>query len=266
MLTNNTKAKLKAGEIVFGSEVMFPSPDVVEILGHAGLDYVYLDTEHSASTTESLVNMIRAAEVSGATPLVRVAASASSDYAGTLLRLFDLGAMGVIVPQIETKDQAQAVVEAVKFHPLGKRGMFDVGRGSGFGFKMSGPDYIRRSNEETMTVIMIESVAGIDNLPGILSVKEVDCILIGSADLAQSLGYPGKMTEPAVLEAIDAIMAQTHKAGMPVGVGSFASFPPEKIDHYLKNGATFINIVTNNLLTAGIRHWRGWLDKARSGG
>ena len=114
MHANKTKAKLKAGEVVFGSEIMFPSADAAEILAYAGLDFVYIDMEHSATTHESLSHMIRACEIGGATPLVRIPESVPGEYPGVILRILDLGAMGVIVPHVDTGEEAQAVVDAVE--------------------------------------------------------------------------------------------------------------------------------------------------------
>jgi 4-hydroxy-2-oxoheptanedioate aldolase len=264
MQTNKTKAKLKAGEVVFGSEIMFPSADVVEILGFAGLDFVYMDMEHSATSHESLAHMIRAAEISGTTSLVRIPENLPGQYPGFILRILDLGAMGVIVPHVDTKAEAQAVVDSVKYGPAGKRGMFDVGRQTGYGFRMSGRDYVRQANEELMVVIMIESVEGIENLSEILTVDGIDVIQIGSSDLSQSMGFRGDLTEPAVLDAIDRIVAETQRAKVAVGVGSFAGFPQQKIRQFLSAGAQFVNITTQTLLTTGATHWREWLDGARA--
>lgn len=261
MIRNKAKEKIRRGDIAFGSEIMFPSPDVAEILGYAGMDFVYLDMEHSATTLESLVHMVRAAEIGGATPLVRIPETLPGNYAGTILPLLDLGAMGVIVPHIESGTQARAVVEAVKYHPLGRRGMFDVGRQSGYGFTMSGPDYVRQANEETLIVLMIESREGVEQLEDILRVEGVDTILIGTSDLSQSLGCPGQLTAAPVLEAIERIQKACRAGGVACGVGSFASYPPELTSRFMANGVGFININANNIISAGVRHWRDWLAR-----
>ena len=265
MQKNKTKAKLKAGEVVFGSEIMFPSPDAVEILGYAGLDFVYIDTEHSATTHESLAHMVRATEISGTTSLVRIPEQLPGQYPGYILRILDIGAMGVIVPHVDTRAEAQAVVDSMKYHPLGKRGMFGAGRQTGYGFQMSASDYVKQANEEIMVVIMIESGEGVKNLPDILSVKGIDVVQIGSSDLSQSLGHPGKLTEPTVLNAIDSVIAETRRAGVAVGVGSFASFPQDRIKHFLDSGVQFVNIATANIITTGVKQWKEWLDKAKTG-
>ena len=263
--TNKTRAKLEAGEVVFGSEIMFPSADVVEILGFAGLDFVYMDLEHSSTTHESLAHMIRAAEIGGATPLVRIPQQAPGQHAGTMLRLLDLGAMGIIVPHVDTKAEAEAVVDAIKYRPRGNRGMFDVGRQAGYGFSLPGREYVKQANDETLVVVMIESAEGVENLSAILSVDGIDVVQIGSSDLSQSLGYHGDLTQPAVVSAIERIVVETRKANVAVGVGSFAAFPPERIHRFLQQGAQFVNITTASLLVAGVRHWNGWLDAAKRG-
>lgn len=256
MKRNKTKEKLKAGAVAFGSEIMFPSADVVEILGFAGLDFIYMDMEHSATTHESLAHMIRAAELSAITPLVRIPESVPGQYPGIVLRILDLGVMGVIVPHVDGKEEAQAVVDAVKYAPVGRRGMFDVGRNTGYGTLMNGPDYVKRSNEETLVIVMIESVEGLDNLDDILSVDGIDVVQIGSSDLSADMGFRGDLTAPPVLEAIDRIVTKTRARGVAVGVGSFAGFPAERMKHYLASGAQFVNITTQSLILTGAAQWR----------
>jgi 4-hydroxy-2-oxoheptanedioate aldolase len=265
MQPNKTKAKLARGEVAFGSEIMFPSADVVEILGYAGLDFVYMDLEHSSTTHESLAHMIRAAEIGGATPLVRIPQQSPGQYAGTILRILDLGAMGVIVPHVDTREEAEAVVDAMKYRPRGNRGMFDISRVTGYGLRLPGREYVRRANEETLVVVMIESALGLENVEAILGVDGVDVVQIGSSDLSQSLGYHGDLTAPPVLAAIERIVAAARKAGVAPGVGSFAGFPPDRIQAFLRQGAQFVNITTANLLLAGVRHWNRWLEDARAG-
>jgi 4-hydroxy-2-oxoheptanedioate aldolase len=265
MHPNKTRSKLKSGNVAFGSEIMFPSADVVEILAYAGLDFVYMDMEHSATTHESLAHMIRACEIGGATPLVRIPESVPGDYPGVILRILDLGAMGVIVPHVDTREEAKAVVDAVKYAPAGRRGMFDVGRQTGYGARMSPQEYVKRANEETLVVVMIESTEGLANADDILSVEGVDVVQIGSSDLSASMGHRGDLAAPEVVAAIDRIVATARKHGVAPGVGSFAGFTPERIGHYLRSGAQFVNITTQTLLGAGVRHWKERLDAAAAG-
>jgi 2-keto-3-deoxy-L-rhamnonate aldolase RhmA len=261
MQKNRAKTKLKAGELAFGSEIMFPSADVVELLGYAGLDFAYMDLEHSSTSHESLSHMIRAAEISGTTPLIRIPQTPSDQYPGCILRLLDIGAMGIIVPHVDSKVQAEAVVDAIKYPPLGHRGRYGAGRQTGYGFAKGSGDYLQRANDETLVVLMIESVAGVENLSDILSVPEVDVIQIGSNDLAQSLGAREGIASPVVIDTINHIISETRKKNIAVGVGAFASFPQDTSKHFLNSGARFVNVLTANLITSGIRQWQGWLKE-----
>ena len=254
MRKNKTKEKLNAGEPVFGFQLSFPSPHIVEMMGYAGADFVYLDTEHSAVGHESLENMIRAAEVSGTTPLVRVPHNLPGAYPGALLRILAVGIMGVIVPHVDTKEEAIAVVKAVKCYPEGDRGV-EGGRLTKYGFGMPVGEYIKKANEDTLVVIMIESTEGVKNLPQILQVEGIDVIQIGAGDLAQSLGYPGRIMEPIVQETIDKIIIETRKAGKAVGVGALSVREPERVRQYLNNGVQFINLVVSNLLCNAATQW-----------
>jgi len=224
-----------------------------------------MDMEHSATTHESLAHMIRACEIGGATPLVRIPESVPGEYPGVILRILDLGALGVIVPHVDSRDEAKAVVDAVKYAPAGRRGMFDVGRQTGYGTRMSGPDYVRRANDETLVVIMIESIEGVENIDDILAVDGIDVVQIGSSDLSASMGFLGDLAAREVVAAIDRIVAATRKRGVAAGVGSFAGFSPERMRHYLHSGAQFVNITTQTLLATGVRQWKDRLDEARAG-
>ena len=209
--------------------------------------------------------MIRACEIGGATPLVRIPESVPGEYPGVILRILDLGAMGVIVPHVDTREEAQAVVDAVKYAPAGRRGMFDVGRQTGYGTRMSAQEYVKRANEETLVVVMIESTEGLANVDDILSVDGVDVVQIGSSDLSASMGFRGDLAAPQVVAAIDRIVAAARKHGVAPGVGSFAGFSPERMRHYLQTGAQFVNITTQGLLLAGVRHWQERLHEASTG-
>ncbi len=260
MRKNKTKEKLKAGEPVFGFQISFPSPSIVEILGYAGADFVYLDTEHAATSHESLENMVRAAELSGTTSLVRVPQNVPGAYPGVLLRVLEIGAMGVIVPHVDTTEEAIAIVKSVKCYPEGNRG---IERGRVTEYSFGGPisEYVKEANEENMIVIMIESVEGVKNLPQILEVGGIDAVQIGAGDLAQSMGYPGRIMEPIVQKTIDKIIVDTQRAGKAVGVGALSVREPERVKRYLNNGVRFINLMVSDLLGIAAQQWMDNLRK-----
>ena len=209
---NKLKANLKAGKAQFGAFITAPCPEVVEVLGVAGFDFVILDTEHTASGIETVVDMMRAAEAYGMTPVVRV----QDDTPKTLSRYQDVGAFGVQVPMVHTAQQAEAIVRAMKFAPEGVRGM-SGGRGARWG---AIEDYRRASNEETLIAVMCESSQGVQNIREIVRVPGVDAVFIGAFDLSQSLGVPGETTHPRVEEAIQTVLDACLEAGVIPGIVS----------------------------------------------
>lgn len=196
---NRLKASLRAGARVFGLLSSVPSPLLVEMLGYAGYDFVILDMEHVCLNPETLENMVRAAECSGLTPLVRVPGVAPD----AILRALDCGAQGVVVPHVRSAGDAQAVVRASRYHPLGMRGI-SGGRTTGFG-TLSLPEYFARANAEVMVVLMIEDEEGVEAIDEIVQVPGVDLVLEGAMDLSQSLGVPTQVQHPQVQGALERI-------------------------------------------------------------
>lgn len=210
MITQNRmKAKIKAGEPAFGVSITFPAPELAEMVAQAGYDWILIDAEHGSHSITDVYQMVLACELHGVTPIVRPQAN----DADVILRYMDRGAMGVQVPHVNSAAEAEAAVNAVRFHPEGTRGL-------GGGRKLMGmaePDFLKRSNEETLVCVQIEHKEGLDNLDEMLEVDGVDVFFIGPSDLSQSLGYPGQRTHPVVAEAIDTAFNKIHAAGKASG-------------------------------------------------
>jgi len=214
MLPNRMKARIAAGEPVFGVSVMFPSPQIVEMIGELGFDWVLIDCEHGSMSPESAELMCLAAERHGMTPIVRPEANRPE----VLMRYLDRGAMGLQVPHVNTKAEAVAAVRATKYHPLGDRGLARGQRSTGYGLAGGTiADYTAASNRETLVCVQIEEKEGLDNLKEILTVDGVDVFFIGPTDLSQSLGYPGQRDHPVVKSAVDSAFATIHAAGKASG-------------------------------------------------
>lgn len=207
---NWLKANLKAGKVQIGAFVTAPCPEVVEVLGATGYDFVILDTEHTASGIETVVDMMRAAEIYGMSPVVRV----PDDTPKNIARYLDVGAYGVQVPMVHTADQARSIVRAMKYPPEGVRGM-SGGRGPRWGRI---EDYRQFSNEETLISVMCESVEGLKNIEEIVRVPGIDAVFIGAFDLSQSLGLPGQTTHPVVEDAIKTILNACKRAEVIPGI------------------------------------------------
>jgi len=208
------KDKLRAGEPVFGVSVMIPSPQIVEMIGAAGFDWVLLDCEHGTLTLESVELMAMAAQACGITAIARPM-TRSAEH---ILQVLDRGVMGVQVPHVNTAQEARAAIAAVKYHPAGRRGLAAGTRAANYDAHGTLADYVRAANEATLIAIQLEDRAAIDNIDALLQVEGIDVFFIGPSDLSQSMGHPGNSKAPAVAQAIDASLRKMVAAGRTPGM------------------------------------------------
>ena len=223
MRENTLKQKLQAGNAAFGVMITFPSPQVVEMLGSLGFDWVLIDNEHGSITVENSEDLIRASELTGIAPIIRPVSNKPEIIAPFL----DRGAWGVQIPHVNTAEEARAAVDAVKYHPIGHRGMFSGSRPAGYGLSGSTADYVEEANRNTLVCLMLEEVEAIDNLEEMVEVEGVDVFFIGSGDLSQSMGYPGQQTHPEVQALMEKGVAAIRKAGKVAGVSCPDSYVPK---------------------------------------
>ena len=187
--------KMRRGEPVLGCQVRGRSVLMAEMMAYCGLDYVFIECEHFVHNIESIENEIRAIQLGGAIPIIRI----PSHEDGLILQVVEAGVMGVVFPHIDTYEQAVHAVNEVKFSPVGRRGYGDSARASKFGF-VPDESYLSYVNNNVMVIGMIESQAGIDNLDKILT-SGIDVLRIGARDLSLDLGYGGQVT-PEVREIV----------------------------------------------------------------
>ena len=247
MFKNALKEKLRAGKAVFGIMANDYSPPVLEVLGYAGFDWVLLDNEHGTVTPESLPHSVRACEASGIVPIVRPVGNRMD----IITPFMDQGAYGVQVPHINTAADARAVVEAVKYPPLGKRGFFGANRNNRFGLGMPAGEYLAHANRETLVVTMVEEVEGIRNAGAIAAVDGVDVVFIGAGDLSVSMGYPGQNTHPEVVNAVEGAVRDVLAAGKIPG----CSCPDDAVPHWLDRGVRFFHSGVWRLLAGASREY-----------
>jgi 4-hydroxy-2-oxoheptanedioate aldolase len=184
----------------------------MECSGYAGFDFAILDMEHGPAGFAEMQNLIRGAEAGGLAPVVRTYDSSET----AISKALDLGAAGVQVPQIQSADEARAVVKAAKYFPKGERGVCRFVRAARYS-SMPRSDYFKEANE-ALLILQVEGQRGLDNLDGILGVRGLDILFIGPYDLSQSLGVPGDVANPKVVEAIRGISGRAKKAGVVTGV------------------------------------------------
>ena len=203
--------KLISQRMVVGTFSKSQDPAFIEIIGHAGFDFVVLDLEHGPNTVLSLQNLIRAAEVTGLVPIVRV----KEDTPSLISEVLDVGAAGIQVPQISAKSEAEEVLQAARFNPLGMRGVCRFVRAADYS-SLDRYEYFARANT-TVIVMQLEGVRAVENLQDILSVPGWDIAFIGPYDLSQSLGVTGQVDDPRVTQMMKTVVDECVRRNMVVG-------------------------------------------------
>jgi 4-hydroxy-2-oxoheptanedioate aldolase len=245
MKTNRMKEKLRAGEPVYGVSVMIPSPQIVEMVGAAGFDWVLLDCEHGTLTLESVELMAMAAEACGITAIARPV-TRSPEH---ILQVLDRGVMGVQVPHVNTAEDARRVVAAVKYHPLGQRGLAAGTRAAVYDSHGTLADHVKAANEATLIAIQLEEEAAIRNIDELLKVDDIDVFFIGPSDLSQSMGHPGDPKAPAVADAINGSFRKMVAAGRTPGTPAVA----ENVRDVLGKGVRYIYTHLPRLLSSSAK-------------
>ena len=215
MRHNTVKERLKNGETVYGCFVRYPNATLVEVLGYCGWDFIVFDGEHGTIEPADCEQMVRAAELQGVTPIIRVPVNQPH----VILRFLDTGAQGLHVPMVRTAADAEAVVRSVKYQPRGSRGLAAV-RAADFAQRAPFVDYIAQANAETLVVAHIETEDSVACLPQIAAVDGLDVAFLGPTDLSNSLGIPGQLKHPK-FEAIwrqflDALSGSSAALGIMV--------------------------------------------------
>lgn len=212
MRRNLLKEKLQRGEAVVGPFMNCSYPAFIEIAGLAGFDFAIIDTEHGPLSIETAEDLCRAGQLAGLDPIVRVSANDQP----LIQRALDIGSGGVQVPQIETREQAEAVVRAAKYAPLGMRGISLFTRAGDY--TVYGTEGLTDGlNAEQVVIIHIEGVRGLENLDEIVTVPGIDVVFLGPYDLSQSFGIPGQVNDPRVVQGMESAVSKIRAAGKAAG-------------------------------------------------
>lgn len=233
---NKLREKLNSGRCATGAAIFSWSPYVVDAAALAGLDYIRIDTEHAWRQDGTLEQLIRAAALGGIVPIVRI----DRDNPYLVRKALEIGAGGIIVPDVCSTEEAEGVVRAAKFPPHGTRGYSGNCWSAGWGAR-SGAQWIQWSNREPLIGIMIENVEAMKRIDAILAVEGVDFVLFGPADYAMSLGLgaPDAQDE-RVQAAIAATVAAAHRAGKYVAL--VVGTDPENIKKYVELGIDMLEL------------------------
>jgi 4-hydroxy-2-oxoheptanedioate aldolase len=255
MRTNHVKEKLKRGEPVFGGWLSLPSIPSARVMARLGFDWLMVDMEHSAYSPVIMADMVATiADAGTCAPMVRVPYNSVEWFKWAL----DAGAWGVLVPMVNSRQEAQQAVEWSKYPPLGTRSIGGAFGPYGFGIS-DWPSYARIANDEVIVSIQIESVQGLQNLDEILSVPGIDVAFVGPNDLHAQLGLPPSVdgAEPEFMEALERIKAGARKHQVALGIfGGNGKISAERVRQgfqmvtVITDISSMITAATQNLLTA----------------
>lgn len=228
---NPFKAALAARKKQVGFWLSMADPYLAEVSATAGFDWLLIDSEHAPNELRTILAQLQAVAPYPGEPVVR---PVNGDPA-LLKRLLDIGARNLLVPMVDTADEARALVAAVRYPPHGIRGVGSaVGRASRWSLRT---DYLDISDDEVCLLVQAETATALGNLESICAVDGVDGVFIGPADLAASMGYRGKATHPEVQQAIDGAIRTIVASGKAAGT---LTSDPALARHYLALGCTFV--------------------------
>lgn len=234
--------KLAARQTVLGVFVVSGEAAVSEILGYAGFDFIVIDTEHSPNDNDAVLSHIRAAEISGLTAIVRVTKNDPS----LILRALDNGAGGVLVPQVNTAEEARQAVRAARYTPAGERGIAGVVRAARYGF-IPMNEYLSASVKKVQVIVQVEHIDAVKNLDEILAVDGVDGIFIGPTDLSQSMGITGQFNNPVLRDTISSIINRVKATDKWLGIFCINSADAKDWE---SKGVPFLAMGTDTMLFA----------------
>jgi 2-keto-3-deoxy-L-rhamnonate aldolase RhmA len=208
---NSLKAKLRAGRRAVGALITINSPELVETFGHLGYDFVFIDGQHGGLGVETARELIRAAELTGMTPLVRV----RKNDAAEILEYLDQGAGGVIVPDVLSRADVEAAAKATRYPTRGVRGAMGMSRAAFYGVPQAGAAYYRQADEEILCCAIFENHAILPELDAAVRVPDLDVVVIGPGDLSMSMGIQNGWKDPRVQTEVTRIHAAARAAGKP---------------------------------------------------
>ena len=253
----NIRQRLRNNDVVISAMLRFPSPAAMEIMALAGVDLVIIDNEHYPFDEETMIDLVRAADVRGMACAVRVPNAEPTRIA----QIMDYGVDGILVPSVDSYEEAMQLVNAVKYAPVGERGFCPITRAASYGNGMTPEEFARRSNENSFVVPQIETKEGVEDVDRILAIPQTDWVPIGPSDLTASYGCPGKYDDPRVVNAIKTVR---EKALAVRKIGWEMYHTPETMAQAKKDGTYFLSlgsdqqILMNGLkqLVGAVRDWQ----------
>jgi len=242
----NFTQRLRQNDLLLGTMLTLPSPELAEIISSCGYDWLFMDGEHGNLSTLDWQRMLQAVAGRSAA-IIRVATNSERE----IKKILDIGADGIIAPQVNTADEARHVVACCKYPPQGIRG---VGLARAQGYGRSFADYMETANDSIAVIVQAEHIDAVNNIEQIVEVDGIDAVFIGPYDLSASMGLMGQVDHPQVVEAIDRVGHACQQSGIPLG---YFGTTAESVQDYVRKGyhlicagtdAGFVNAAAEQML------------------
>jgi 4-hydroxy-2-oxoheptanedioate aldolase len=239
------KYRITAGEVLFGVFVNLGSPLTAEIIGSAGYDWALIDLEHGAGDEGDVLSQIQAMEHTPTVPLVRIESTSRPRFH----RVLDFGAAGIMVPRVDSVEQAREAVSGLHYPPKGSRGLAQMNRACQFGTSFR--EYMAAADNQLLGIVQIESPEAVRNAADIAALDGVDVLFVGPTDLSHAMGILGQIEHPAFLEALTAVARAARKASKACGI---LLRGPEDAPRLLSLGYTFLGCGSDGSLLRAAAH------------
>jgi 2-dehydro-3-deoxyglucarate aldolase len=239
-MTHDFRTRLRTKQKLLGTMITLPSSATAEVLAGVGFDWFFVDGEHGALETADVLAILQAVD-RDVPCVVRVPAAEEVP----IKRMLDLGAAGIIAPQVNTAEQAAGVVRFARYAPQGARGV-GLARAHGYGFRFK--EYVDSANDEVAVIVQAEHVHAVENIEEIVKIEGIDAVLLGPYDLAASLGRMGQVEDPTVVDAISHVTKTCGEAGLPLGIFGITA---DAVRPYVERGYTLIVAGVDTVLLGG---------------
>ena len=232
----NIRSRLSKGDLLIGTLITIPAPEIAEIMAEVGYDWLFIDTEHGSFNAQSAQGLLQA--VDHRCPCV-IRIPANDEV--RIKKALDIGAAGIIAPGVNSAAEAERIVQMCKYPPRGTRGV-GIGRAHGYGLTFK--DYVATANDDIAVILQAENTDAVANIAEIVQVPDVDAVLIGPYDLSASMGKMGRTNDAGVQAAIASVTKCCREAGISVGIFADSA---KSAASYIEQGYTLIAISTDCL-------------------
>lgn len=248
-IKNSTLGQIRNSEVSLGAGLLWASPELAELFGAMGFDWLWVDLEHGAFDLNRLTDVVRAADAYG-TPVIGRLPKVSD--AGHILRYAETGLAGFITPHVQSREDVEFVLSAIRYPPLGIRSQ-GLMRRSGWG-QLDADEYYTAANKEIIVLALVEDMCGVQNLESILAVEDLTGVVIGFGDLSMELGHPTDKEHPELIAIRDKTWRQVVDSGKVLQV---TAQTPSAAAYAVRMGATMVRLTAHTVLANAAREWVG---------